>query len=74
MSVWRTEYDELGGYDCMTPAYKIINPDGTTICVIDFANHQEDAQGNWITREERHGRVKGYADLMVRALNIAEGL
>lgn len=74
MSAWRTEFDEMGGYDCLSDAYKIISPDGTTVCVIDLADHQEDAEGRWLSEEERHGRVKGYADLIVRALNIMEGV
>ena len=74
MSVWRTEFDYLGGYDCIGHAYKIISPNGTTVCIIDFLDHEEDATGRRLSEEETHGRVKGFADLIVRALNTSEAL
>jgi hypothetical protein len=37
---WRAEYEEMGGYDCMTDAWVIKDDDGNTVAVVDMAHYE----------------------------------
>ena len=36
------EYDETGGYDCMSSGYDILDATGNTICTIDVGDIERD--------------------------------
>jgi hypothetical protein len=39
------EWDEMGGYDCLTPAFKILDADGSLITSIDGKDFDWDRSG-----------------------------
>ena len=56
---WRYEFEECGGYDCMTDAYVIYSDDGNTVATIDL----KDYGGN----DDENGTAKDNADLISRS-------
>ena len=41
---WKLEFDEHGGYDCMTAGWKIQTQNGVTLFVIDLGDFHQDEE------------------------------
>ena len=71
---WRVlEWDECGGYDCITPAIEIVDANGDRVCVIDAGDHGWGAvaRGDTIAehREQVRRDVFDLASVIVEAVN-----
>ena len=40
---YRYEWDDCGGYDCMTGAFRILSPEGRVVAEVDLRHHGQEA-------------------------------
>jgi hypothetical protein len=64
---WTVEWEEHGGYDCMTSAYEI-KAGEKTVAVLDTKDYLKDG-ASWDDQHARNPEVEAYAALIVRAVN-----
>ena len=62
------EYDETGGYDCMTGAFIVEHPDGSRVVAVDLGDF---GQGHceWPPQEAHKAAAEEIAKLITEALN-----
>jgi hypothetical protein len=53
IDAWHLEFDELGGYDCMTAAYFIRDDAGNVIATLDLTNYGQENCGPYDTAAPR---------------------
>ncbi len=73
--MWRYEFDETGGYDCMSAAFIVYTPSNKmafAIDVADFITHEEELaepDGGWDLRRVADPRAEAMARLICARLN-----
>jgi hypothetical protein len=67
---WTATYDELGGYDCMTAAWHIVDADGTWVCLVDLSYYGQ--RPNETPSPEAQDRAAAAARLIVGAPELLE--
>ena len=63
---WTVEFDESGGYDCMSSAYKIKGASGRTLFVVDTADFNTDAK-DWESRHTTNKDAENVANIACAA-------
>jgi hypothetical protein len=64
---WSVEWEEYGGYDCMTSAHEI-KAGRKTVAVLDTADYFKDGT-SWDDQHARNPESEANAALIVRAVN-----
>lgn len=67
---WRYVFDEHGGYDCTSSAFRIYDENQlvATIDVVPFITNSDDLE-SWEARHARHPAAESYAKAIVDAMN-----
>ena len=69
---WRVEFDEYGGYDCMTSAYRVEDADGNYLFSVDVDEFV--TEPGWDASHAENEEARRLAECIVAAINLGEGL
>lgn len=64
---FRIEFDETGGYDCMSSAYVIYDLRNKTVCKIDVTDYTE--SNDWDTLHSECPEAAEIAERLLKGLN-----
>lgn len=68
--MWRYEFDETGGYDCMTSGFQIFDPNGKHILTVDtFPFLPDDKKPTWDECHARNPEAEAFAKIFCARLN-----
>jgi hypothetical protein len=65
---WKVEFDEMGGYDCMSAAYEIITEDNQTVAVLDTEHYHTGE--SWDDSHQERSEARAAAEHIVRMHNM----